>query len=236
MKNTNFMKQYNTIKSDKDYERENEEREREHLAQRALIAKKVCDYWKNRILTETDLDLTDEEKSEIQKVFQELETEIKTSQQYSDLSEHYAATIDDATSIADLSEHYVATITDLNIKDVINKRINKGEYVERNIMSHIDGLSGNEITMKFSLDCVYIINHRPFFKKAVNGGYEPWYPRGGNEPIKLYEYLYCAPSAIKREFEVLEKLEKFGLLPDKAQAEALKNYEEKNANRQEDVK
>lgn len=236
MANNNFMKQYSTIKKEEDFERENEERKKEHFAQRALIAKKVCDYWKNRILTETDLDLTDEEKSEIQKIFQELETEIKTSQQYSDLSEHYDDTIYDAATINDLSEHYVATINDLDIINVINTRINKGEYVERDIMSHIDGLSGNEITMNFSLDCVYIINHRPFFKKAVNGGYEPWYTRGGNEPVNLYEYLYCAPSAIKREFEVLEKLDKFGFLWSKTQAEALKNYEEKNATRQEDGK
>lgn len=236
MKNNNFMKQYSTIKSDEDYERENEEREREHLAQRALIAKKVCDYWKNRIFTETDLNLTDDEKSEIQGVFQELETEIKKSQQYSDLSEHYDATIDDATTINDLSEHYVATINDFDIINRINRRINKGEYIERDIISHIDNLTGNEITMKISLDCVYTINHRPFIKKTANEGYEPWYTISGNEPIQSYEYLYCAPSAIKREFEVLEKLEKFGLLWAKTQAEALKNYEEKNATRQEDVK
>lgn len=218
MVNNNFMKQYSTIKSD-------EECQREYFAKRALIAKKVCDYWKNRILTETDLNLTDEEKSEIQEVFQELEAEIKTSQQYNDLSEHYA-TIDDS------SELYSATI---DIRDRINRRINKGEYVERDIMSHIDGLTGNEITMYFSLDCIYIINHRPFVKKTANG-YKPWYTKGENEPVESYEYLYCAPCAIKRELEELEKLEKSGFLWAKDRAEALKNYEDKNATRQEDGK
>ncbi len=209
MRNNNFMNKYNTIKSI-------EELEKEKSIKLAPIAKKVCDYWKSRMLSKTTLDLTEQEKDEIQEVFKELETEIRTDEMYTYLL---------------LGEY--ATIDDFDIIRRINRRINHNNHVGRDIMSHIDDVTGAEITMEFSQDYILIINHRPSVKNTEKG-YEDWYIKKYDDDfLELYEYLYCTPDAIKTELEKSDKSSKNAFLWPKNRLEALKKYEEKYAIHQE---